>query len=144
MENKYYIPGIEEFNVGFEYEYQEYNDDLDECVDFWIKRFLYHLEDFTGEMEDALTDGRVRVKYLNQEDIESIGFKLDPIRSYFNYRNSFSLINEPYKLSLDHIYNENKIILRGHKVDYPTKTLFEGTIKNLSEFKKLLKQTKYE
>ena len=144
MENKYYIPEIEEFNVGFEYEYQEYNDDLDEYVDFWIKRFLCHLEDFTGEMEDTLTDGRVRVKYLNQEDIESMGFKLDPIRSYFNYRNSFSLINEPYKLSLDHIYNENKIILRGHKVDYPTKTLFEGTIKNLSELRKLLKQTKYE
>lgn len=137
MENKYYTPELSEFFEGFEFQYQ----DIEHAK--WISD-VYRLD---WEVEESgiyeyLDWGNIRVKCLDQEDIESLGFKLDPIRSYLNYRNSFSLINEPYKLSLDHIYNENKIILRGHKVDYPTKTLFEGIIKNLSELKKLLKQTK--
>jgi hypothetical protein len=134
---KYYTPEIEEFCIGFEYEREDYGEE-----DVWKKEIL----DFEyGWLEISQNFHKdKRVKYLDQEDIESLGFKLDPIRSYFNYRNSFSLINEPYKLSLDHIYNENRVILRAHKVDYPTKTLFEGTIKNLSELRKLLKQTKYE
>ena len=144
MENKYYTPEIEEFCVGFEYESRIAGYD-----DEWTKETIYAMfrDGWESNIDDVLAmyeDGgdEFRVKHLDSSDIESLGFHLDPIRSYFNYRNSFSLINEPYKLSLDHIQNENKIILRGHKVDYPTKTLFEGIIKNLSELKKLLKQTK--
>lgn len=138
MENKYYTPEIEEFSVGFEYEEYIAGSNTEYVSKFWSPEDHFVLNVF----ENNFQEGWLRVKCLDQKDIESLGFKLDPIRSYFNYRNSFSSINEPYKLSLDHIYNENKIILRGHKVDYPTKTLFEGIIKNLSELKKLLKQTK--
>lgn len=138
MENKYYTPEIEEFNVGFEYEEYIAGSNTEYVSKFWNPEDPFVLNVFKNNFQE----GWLRVKCLDQKDIESLGFKLDPIRSYFNYKNSFSLINEPYKLSLDHIYNENKVILRGHKVDYPTKTLFEGTIKNLSELKKLLKQTK--
>ena len=145
MENKYYTPEIEEFYVGFEYESRIAGYD-----DEWTEETIYAMfrDGWESNIDDVLAmykDGgdKFRVKHLDSSDIESLGFKLDPIRSYLNYRNCFSLlINELYGLSLDHIYNENKIILRGHKVDYPTKTLFEGIIKNLSELKKLLKQTK--
>ena len=136
MENKYYTPDIEEFYIGFEYERGDYGEE-----DAWVKEALSFDHGWLEVSENFHKDKRV--KYLDQEDIKRLGFKLDPIRSYLNYRNCFSLlINELYGLSLDHIYNENKIILRGHKVDYPTKTLFEGSIRNLSELKKLLKQTK--
>ena len=141
MENKYYTPEIEEFNVGFECEIEtSWGYSKGEWPDILKKDTL------TGFEKDIMKATRMagfRVKCLDSSDIESLGFKLDPIRSYINHRNCFSLlINELYGLSLDHIYNENKIILRGHKVDYPTKTLFEGSIRNLSELKKLLKQTK--
>lgn len=70
MENKYYTPEIEEFHVGFEFEQFENNNwqqttlESDEAERFFVMLNAYELKDF------------VRVKHLDREDIESLGWKL--------------------------------------------------------------------
>jgi hypothetical protein len=137
MENdgKYYTPTIEEFHVGFEYEvkkeeswfrcfysqgslvdiYYKYNDDLD-SIDF-----------------EADT---IRVKYLDQEDIESLGFKhevSDNAGGYW-FKGNYTL-NYYFK----HSSLPNSLIITSD--DYGnTIVLFNGIIKNKSELIKVLKQ----
>lgn len=81
MESKYYTPSIEEFHVGFEYEVfqkgQPYNADypLQEVTEpIWE---TYKIPDpFVGYRVDKLLEScEVRVKYLDREDIESLGFE---------------------------------------------------------------------
>jgi hypothetical protein len=84
MESKYYTPSIEEFRVGFEYErllnesgYNSYwKFDLIKSV--WSKRVFTQSDFDKGRGWDNrrdLEDGYIRVKYLDQSDIESLGFK---------------------------------------------------------------------
>jgi len=71
MENKYYTPTIEEFHVGFEFEFRH----SDYKEDGW-KKFTTPV--FNMEREDCpfacQTLEEYRVKYLDREDIESLGF----------------------------------------------------------------------
>jgi hypothetical protein len=131
-EGKYYTPTIEEFHVGFEYEvkkeeswfrcfysqgslvdiYYKYNDDLD-SIDF-----------------EADT---IRIKYLDQEDIESLGFEVtliygDNIEA--NTKNIKLLYNIAYKIM------DIEVKLSSNT----TKSVFYGIIKNKSELIKVLKQ----
>ena len=94
MENKYYTPEIEEFCVGFEYESRIAGYD-----DEWTKETTYAMfrDGWESNIDDVLAmykDGgdEFRVKHLDSSDIESLGFHLDPIRSYFNYRNSTFIV----------------------------------------------------
>lgn len=68
MENKYYTPSIEEFHVGFEYE--TYSDQKG-----WEPK-VYGLLDFIdwGYDGNYICVGSVRVKYLDQSDIEELGW----------------------------------------------------------------------
>jgi hypothetical protein len=132
MENdsKYYTPTIEEFYVGFEYEvkkeeswfrcfysqgslvdiYYKYNDDLD-SIDF-----------------EADT---IRVKYLDQEDIESLGFITYDDTTFdkgdLQIRFNCLLQKKGQGLGL--------IIYDGY-----SGIIFTGYIKNKSELVKLFKQ----
>ena len=80
---KYYTPIIEEFHVGFEYEVLEKAQTDSHyswsttfpllSEDTWYK-FTYP-DPFLGYRVDKLLEKRgVRVKYLDREDIESLGF----------------------------------------------------------------------
>jgi len=134
MENdgKYYTPTIEEFYVGFEYEvkkeeswfrcfysqgslvdiYYKYNDDLD-SIDFEVDT--------------------IRVKYLDQEDIESLGWRFEKKHAGLE---EFQFTTD--ELSLD--YNLESHYLRIAWYGDGDITRFSGTIKNKSELIKLLKQ----
>jgi hypothetical protein len=121
MKSNYYTPEIEEFHVGFEYEYTE-------------KKRIVTGEGFqinySGEAhEDSLifsgiTEGLIRVKHLDQEDIESFGFKQESITSFVNK---------------DNWYIE---WMPGDTLDIylVSDCRFKGIIKNKSELKRLLKQ----
>jgi hypothetical protein len=142
--NKYYTPTIDEFHVGFEYEikkesswfvkhynqgslvdiYYNYNDDLD-SIDF--------------------NENTIRVKYLDQKDIESLGFIYDEhycegsqFYKHINIGDSFTRF-----IVLDLF--DNKITIT-KLMDYSKTSringikLFQGKIKNKSELVKLLKQ----
>lgn len=67
---KYYTPDISEFHVGFEYEqittnYPDKNN--------WQKAVVRTERDSPYQL--WITNGTVRVKHLDQEDIESLGFE---------------------------------------------------------------------
>lgn len=117
--NKYYIPTIEEFYVGFEYEIKNA---------FWDK-IISTKNIFYESLEYHLNNGNIRVKYLDQEDIESLGFiKHKTIDNYWKLNNIVLRIKN-FKISI-YVYDD-------YTVD---KLIFEGIIKNKSELIKLLKQ----
>lgn len=116
MENKYYTPTIEEFHVGFEYEYK-YSD-----KGWTFKVYEPHFTINNVEVEEYC-----RVKHLDKEDIESLGFEQIEYDTY-KKENIYIELNMEYKTFISAIKQGESSIL------------FQGTIKNKSELKKLLKQ----
>lgn len=132
MSNKYYIPTIEEFHIGINY--QKFN----HINGKWENEIL-DLNDFITILDEEINDYSehdIRIKYLDSEDIESLGFekavyRLQDCYKYDNY--VLHWFERPF-VSIDVInHNKGNIILDATQV-------FRGTIKNKSELKKLLVQ----
>ncbi len=132
--NSYYTPTIEEFHVGFEYEEfgnmnnwfktqfgdsnsAEYNNELSEC--YW-----------------NIDHNKIRVKHLDQSDIESLGFVEDKSNSEPD-RLNLEFIKDGYTYSIV-LYDTTQIVI--YKYKYKEEILFTGTIKNKSELIKLMQQ----
>lgn len=171
---KYYTPTIEEFHIGFEYEefcsypidsngewmsefqwYKKIVKDYGQAINNWDK---HHPKDFvyipiTGRYyndgipkENFNIENIFRVKYLDQEDIESLGFIADKER-HWGYRELYIKGDYCIKIMLP---NREIIIQTIDKEKEPEyfgnckipklKTIFDGNIKNKSELIKLLKQ----
>lgn len=136
---KYYKPSIEEFNIGFEYEKEEYQYyDLNICNTYWEKEIF----DIDDRLENTLEDllfNKIRVKYLDREDIESLGWK-----QLFDSREHGEYKKELKNNRRCHIRVNEKFIWIGlgtNGLDFERyDTVFKGTIKNKSELKVLLKQ----
>lgn len=131
MKDKYYTPKIEEFHVGFEYEglmtmrgHQSWSEN-----DYSLNTDL--------DVYDEL-----RVKYLDKEDIEELGFKhlKKSIDDWFELEGDFNLGSwTSYKIQIHYGYHDH--ILSINAIDRPGEhKLFEGVIKNKSELIKLLIQ----
>jgi hypothetical protein len=120
MESKYYTPTIEEFHVGFIFESQDIeNAQWGECI--CTPGFGAFDEDI-----NSLEEGRIRVKYLDKEGIESLEFKQEGKIYKDKWGNSLELTGYPnYDCRIILVYSSRK---------------FEGKIKNKSEFKRILKQ----
>ena len=171
MNNNYYKPEIEEFHVGFEYEFHGITIGGIDVVDFsqnppktinskkpdikvWNKESIYR-DDYAlynrsfKSLEELIKTNQIRVKYLDKEDIESLGFKQigthiydieynDPrgidnnIRILFRQGTSWVLITQGNEKSITTTLNDNIFS------DWTTR--FSGNIKNKSELKKLLVQ----
>lgn len=135
-ENKYYTPSIDEFYVGFEFEYKM-DDGLGNYnwLDFTFNNSANIKQGFIFSIDNIFEDIKeeyIRVKYLNKEDIESLGWKVWPNREYI-----FDL--ESYQLHQDRIPENNKI--KGIEIyNNNDKIIFEGYLKNKSELKKLMQQ----
>lgn len=141
-EKKYYTPKIEDFHVGFEFEYKVTGEKG------WVKTLLkdedLEAEDPGGWGWDStiafyhrlLRDNNVRVKHLDKEDIESLGFI---------YRRIVNDIYEEYTpIEYNTLPSTGNIILRNTKSNEvicfkKLNNKFEGNIKNKSELKKVLK-----
>lgn len=143
-ENKYYTPTIEEFHVGFEYAHvNSKNESGWEILSFCD---LFEDPDWNELyfVNEAIKRGNVRVKYLDREDIESLGFEIDFAEGNFI---DFDLNRTGYTNSYSGTYNvkthEFNIEWSGYsdahfvEDEHPG---FRGTIKNKSELKVLLKQ----
>lgn len=147
-DNKYYVPEIEEFHVGFEYEEQDEDDN-------WVSKVL----DFDyGWIEiPTLFNTDKRVKYLDREDIESFGFIENDTTHFIDNKLLFGNKFECYKFEYKHLIffirplsnlypdSNNRIIIsvfnnETMKGGEEPVILFNGTIKNKSELKKVLKQ----
>ena len=86
----------------------------------------------------SLDESLYRIKCLDKEDIESLGFKMRTT-SYDPY-----YIKDQYKIEYAYdkrlIISENTRMVVDKVFDYPGDTLFMGIIKNKFELKKLLIQ----
>jgi hypothetical protein len=143
MENKYYVPHISEFHVGFEYEYyngSEWGPFIFDGLDDTDYNELCYLDIY-------VVKEKVRVKYLDKEDIESLGFKFDESSSDLKTGYlKFELSGYTLELVIYYVafkeQNKKFTSLRINKQSIVDSekytTLFNGIIKNKSELKKVL------
>jgi len=122
---KYYTPTIEEFHVGFEC---EYNDPLKGS---WEK--VIYTEDMFFGGKRGLTLLEKRVKYLDREDIESLGFKLDKNASD---KDILNLEKDDTGIT----YKQDCFLIIYKFNGSKERIIFDGLIKNKSELKKLMYQ----
>lgn len=168
MENKYYTPEIEEFHIGFEYETIklktiDMNDipkgvSLDEYIksknwiDEWIpivwNKFSSFENKFNVEYQNGIicnisVPNSIRVKYLDKEDIESLGFIYDKTSNEEQlkfYKDNLNLFYRPVTKEL------GAFTIDPAKNDYMARYNMDNKlvrfliIKNKSELKKLLQQ----
>lgn len=127
--DKYYTPELSEFHVGFEFEQKEYSG----------LRWLSKEMGWQGvkKIKSYNEQGLIRVKYLDQEDIESLGFEEG---GSWDYTSGDFRIQFPMKDN--RMPNHNVIIHTSHAGAYFM--TFCGVIKNKSELKRVLKQVGYE
>jgi hypothetical protein len=147
MENKYYTPDISEFYVGFECETTGSYPTLPVT---WKKHIV--VKETIGLVMSwhPKYGPQFRVKYLDKEDIESLGW--ENIKSKYNTRLTFRKLSEwaikhpkeEYDM-WDYIYlyydpKDQELIIDNGESYEDLCTNFDGTIKNKSELKILLKQ----
>mgnify|MGYP003654653281 CR=1 FL=1 len=127
MKDKYYTPEIEEFCVGFEFE-------LREGV-IWNKITSDIQIQYALHLPGRVLKDFIRVKYLDREDIESLG--LEHIGAYwFESKKLNCRIRKWKELEIDIYKNWSDINL----AEQDELRCFRGNIKNKSELKVILKQ----
>jgi len=133
--NKYYTPKVEEFHVGFEYEAKS-----NIGGNFFKTAFGDSNGEYTNELSDLYLDiklNQIRVKYLDREDIESLGFK----DSVFE-RQNFGFNDTTY-FNIKNLGRENHYTIKYREENSwggGEGILFQGQIKNKSELRKLMYQ----
>lgn len=149
MENKYYRPSLEEFYLGFEYErfIPKSNSTEEGC---WEKITMSVNYLSLDEIDDEILEKEIRVKYLDKEDIESLGFKFYKEKTKTLLDESVMLFDsEKLNILLGYYYTLNKIVIitkDPSKNEIYSKTgqdpykIAGIKIKNKSELIKLLKQ----
>jgi hypothetical protein len=145
MNNKYYTPTIEEFHVGFEFEVKIATENE------WVKAIYSYPSDdwfnvcyFPDEKKEISVPDCMRVKYLDKEGIESLGWV-----SWSNHPKHFYHPAGIKKFSdgtIQHnitlrIENNNIIAIRRYSespINFNNFAEFYGICKNKSELKKLM------
>jgi hypothetical protein len=126
--NKYYTPLIEEFHVGFEYQ-KKYI--IANRVQ-WSNKVVGRADSINYidiSLREPKMDGApIRVKYLDKEDIESLGWRIDG-------RGDYSI--DSFYISW-HTGEERPIWVEITKEDEGC--VFDGKLKNKSELKRLMQQ----
>ncbi len=142
MTPKYYTPEISEFHIGFEFEYRVKDDIWEkDTIDTSISDRKGLVLDIPSENEYGYDPINIRVKHLDREDIESLGFVYD---NSINNRDIFELKIDSHKqIVLKINFNVAKIEILSEDLNVFTDIdnyLFSGKIKNKSELKKLMVQ----
>lgn len=130
MNEKYYTPKIEEFHVGFEYEMKYFSDS------YWQKKVIgtnIFEVNWSGQdqeeyhMESLIESNKVRVKCLDRQDIEELGWVFIHDGGAFE---EFFLDGWNLSFFLKHIEITNY-------TKYESAS-FIGVIRNKSELKKVM------
>lgn len=125
--DKYYTPELNEFHIGFEYEYEDINESG--STTSWYKTIVKENECYIIDQHLKYSDDlNLRVKYLDKEDIESLGWKL---KTDLYVKNDSTLQVHKNSITIKYYDNFNN--------EWRTK-VEQINIKNKSELIKLLKQ----
>lgn len=124
MENKYYTPKIEEFHEGFEFEVNNAPNLSDE----WTPVKISGLRWFPSDAQ--LVSLKIRVKYLDKKDVESLGWTILNDTSCF-------IFNDNKTTYLSKLPDGSFLIQwgPGEKPGMFTHVIFKGMIKNKSRLK---------
>lgn len=135
MKDKYYTPEIQEFHVGFEYEYLTIDNQ-------WIKDIFGSIKpDDTEQMdfnivkliiEDSSED--IRVKYLDKADIEDLGWEYNKEDSKHNSWDDYSLND----LTLTVSFDDWRIHINNGEGYEDLESYFYGYIKNKGKLKEVM------
>jgi hypothetical protein len=136
MENKYYVPKIEEFYIGFECEFKNKMQSnkwetviCDQDMISIVYDRIEHSENFKDE---------IRVKHLDEQDIQDLGFTKET-----KHRYSISYSDVSYKLYF--LQADAPMIIKEFQPNdnyESAATIFNGTIKNKSELKRIMQMLK--
>jgi hypothetical protein len=140
VDNKYYTPSIEEFYVGFEYDREGvFNGDTTWTTMIYGKEpFKVDYKVFPDFLENDLKN--VRVKYLDKDDIKSLGWMWNDLGVFELTKNTIDQVIEPKKITYRLIsYPGGRWEIRPSHPSYNF-GMYLGTIKNKSELKVLMKQ----
>ena len=136
---KYYIPTIEEFHVGFEFEEEFKNPNWHKLMKprIDVYEFIKIKLDTSHSISRIISKikkEKVKVKYLNREDIESLEWVATPNRDHiYNYRDD----HNSYQLHFDDLTRKEGQGV-GITIYGMDSIVFQGYIKNKSEFKKIM------
>ena len=142
-ENKYYIPSIEEFHVGFECEMLDHDFQGQSDGGEWKKRAFDR-----STLMDTLQHWKhfqdYRVKYLDRQDIEECGWEYSSktIDIWFKKEGMFHAISGGHKfteLKLHYGITDHCLFIDAYFGGDHEGRLFEGVIKNKSELKRVMK-----
>jgi hypothetical protein len=151
-EDKYYTPGIEEFHVGFEYQFAcEATIAGVSQPDFWVESIVESPSGLIDIMERAeVIKDCYRVKYLDKEDIESLGWVCsksmsNDLAAGFTFTIEHTKRNNEYFdlagniLSFPdwglYLLGNNKILIK----DTDALVVYHGECKNISKLRTILK-----
>lgn len=134
MDAKYYTPELSEFHVGFECEIQEQPNGI------WKQGKLTE-QDMCMFLTTiiALSEGRIRVKYLDNEDVESCGWRKKNAFGVYEIVASIDGLGKTTYCLQD---SNNMRFLQNNVWRITNEwheTIFFGSIKNKSELKQLMK-----
>ncbi len=148
MENKYYIPKIEELYVGYELECNVEGN--------WIK-VPYQLNFLQGQgkpdLKDtyrSLSEGHIRTPFLTAEQIEAEGWIPQPSNQAGKYFRKGDIFISFYRLRIDETSDglQHKLLIyRIHDPEVesseqstvPTEMLYNGSYKSINEFRTILR-----
>ena len=132
--DNYYTPELNEFHPGFIYEHVL-------GTGKWVKVVCTEFSSF-ADSPHCLDLNKVRVKYLDRDCIESLGFKFyeKGVDHWFIKRGEFNMGTwTSYAITLQAGFHDHRVRIvaddRGED-----EVRYVGTIKNKSELKVLLKQ----
>ena len=140
QENKYYTPELKEFHVGFEYKQElgyswSINTPEDYVIEFQDKIFEIENINFINTLLEA---GLIKVKYLDKDDIEELGFKYIKY-GWFEKENVTQFNGGVYKLRIG-ISKGYKTLITLTDSSIDDEHIFNGIIKNKSELKDILEK----
>lgn len=139
--NQYYTPSTEELHIGIEIEYmmetESAEPDEQGNVPFkWDARIIKDGYQFIDILRYNKI-GKVRVKYLDQQDIEELGWKPKEKNNYSFEKDNLVIIwdsghftSAQLAIYITYIINDKPGWFQ----------VFDGKVKNKSELKKLLQQ----
>jgi hypothetical protein len=133
MDNKYYTPSLAEFHACFRFEtvsaksWQDgpvFNPNIG-----WYVTDVNYLGFNLDKIEKAIQNNSVRVKYLDTQDIEELGWEEEKGDGLFYIGTEFTLLKTEH--------DQNRVVitkLHPRIVDFD-RVVFDGEIKNYNELK---------
>jgi hypothetical protein len=143
----YYTPNREDFYEGYIYEEETYDENTDTWTGTWIKHTFDIRSGLGHDSNCALNEGHIRVRFLNKEDIESLGYKYHEDSFARNWAETHGKEWAPTHLWFVHpsgfnlnFYNMGRVEITDDTKDsmFPI-IVFSGTVKSINELKTILR-----